>query len=246
MRKILTVIPIRSGSLGIKNKNIRPLDGIPLVAHVILAARNAVSTGKIIVSTDKREYASIANQYGADTPFIRPADLGQSSVRLHHVIKHALDYFDDIGEHFDAVLSLQATVPLVQPATIDKVIEKFHRLNCESVGTVTEIRHGHPYLSKKLIGAENDIAVDFMTLESGTPRYPRQVRPKSYYFNGSSFLRDRSLLAEMDESTNCMGVEPRVVIMDEVESINIDDEIDFKIAEYFLKNTEMHHENTQR
>ena len=111
---------------------------------------------------------------------------------------------------------------------------------------MTEIRHGHPYLSKKLVGAENDIAVDFIALERGVSRYPRQVRPDLYYFNGSMFLRDRSLLDEMDETTNCMGAKPRVVIMDEIESINIDNEVDFQIAEYFLKNMEKDHETAQR
>jgi CMP-N,N'-diacetyllegionaminic acid synthase len=245
MRKILTVIPVRSGSQGVKNKNIRPLGGLPLLAHVILAAKTAANTMKIVVSTDTEEYANLAKQYGAETPFIRPIELGRSTVRLHHVVKHALDYFDGIGERFDAVLSLQATVPLVRPATMDLVIEKFHRLHCESVGTVTEIRHGHPYLSKKLVGAENDIAVDFITLDPGIPRYPRQVRPDLYYFNGSMFLRDRSLLDKMDETTNCMGAAPRVVFMDEIESMNIDNEVDFKIAEYFLKNMEKNYEITQ-
>lgn len=234
-RKILTVIPIRSGSRGVRDKNVRLLDGKPLVAHVIKAATNAVGLSKIIVSTDDDRYSLIANKYGAETPFIRPTELGHSSVRLHHVLKHALHYFDGIGENYDAVLSLQATVPLVNSTTIDKVIEKFHALECLCVGTVSIIRHGHPYLSKKLIGADHDIAVDFLQLENDVSRYPRQLRPNLFYFNGSMFLRDRSLIDDMDETTNCMGNEPRVVLMEEEESINIDNEIDFKIAELLLK-----------
>jgi CMP-N,N'-diacetyllegionaminic acid synthase len=235
MRKILTVVPVRGGSVGVKDKNIRPLGGLPLLAHVILAAKAASGTGKIVVSTDNEKYAVMAREYGADAPFIRPADLGNSTVRLHHVVRHAMDYFDRIGEHYDAVLSLQATVPLVKPATIESVIRKFHESNCESVGTVSRIRQGHPYLSKRLLGDHEDIAVDFFDLPADTPRYPRQVRPSLYYFNGSMFLRDRSLLDHMDEGTNCMGNNPRAIIMDDVESINIDEEIDLKLAEYFLK-----------
>lgn len=238
MRKILTVIPIRSGSIGIKNKNIRLLNGKPLVAHVIEAAQNVAGIGRIIVSTDDEKYALIANSYGAETPFLRPSDLSGSNVRLHHVIKHTLDYFDNIGEHYDAILSLQATVPLIKPTTFEKVVGKFHEFDCKAVGTVSRIRHGHPYLCKKLIGQDGDIAVDFLDLDNGTPRYPRQVRPTLYYFNGSIFLRDRSLLDEMDEATNCMGDSPHVVVMDDIESINIDEEIDFKLAEYFLKERE--------
>lgn len=239
MRKIVTVIPIRSGSTGVKNKNVRLLGGKPLVAYVIKAAKNAAGVGEIIVSTDSKEYASIANECGAETPFVRPAELGRPTVRLHHVIKHSLNYFDNIGEYFDAVLSLQATVPFVKSTTIDKVINKFHALNCESVGTVSKIRHGHPYLCKYLAGDKNDIAVDFLSLEDGVARYPRQVRPILYYFDGAIFLRDRSLLDDMDETTNCMGNEPRVVLMEDVESINIDNEIDFKIAELLLKSRDI-------
>lgn len=245
MRKILTVIPIRGGSAGIKDKNVKLLGDMPLVAHVIQTAKSAVGIEKIIVSTDNEEYALIANKYGVETPFVRPADLGRSTVRLHHVIKHSLNYFDNLGERYDAILSLQATVPLVKRATIERVIDKFHKLNCESVGTVSEIRHGHPYLCKKLIGDGGDIAVDFLHLENSVARYPRQARPILYYFNGSMFLRDRSLLDEMDETTNCMGIAPRIVIMDDVESINIDEETDFKLAEYFLKEKINNNENTE-
>ena len=234
MRSILTVIPIRSGSRGVKNKNIRLLGGKPLVAHVIEAALQA-GVDKLIVSTDDENYANIAKKFGAETPFIRPADISGGRVRLHHVMAHALHYFDTKGQHFDAVLSLQATVPLVNPTTIKRVIDKFQLEKCLSVGTVSQIRHGHPYLAKQIVGDNSDIAKDYLTLDKGVPRYPRQVRPDLYYFNGSIFLRDRLLLDNIDEDTNGMGAEPRVIVMDDLESINIDDEIDFDIAEYFLE-----------
>jgi len=234
MRNILTVIPVRSGSQGVKNKNIRLLDGKPLVSYAIEAACKA-GVGKIIVSTDDEYYASVAREFGAETPFIRPASLGSGRVRLHHVMAHALNYFDMEGQNYDAVLSLQATVPLIRSSTISRVIDKFHQDKCESVGTVSQIRHGHPYLAKKIGGMNDDVAEDYLKLAKGEPRYPRQVRPDLYYFNGAMFLRDRSLLDEMDEDTNCMGKKPRVIKMDDYESINIDEELDFNVAEYFLK-----------
>lgn len=235
MRKILTVIPIRSGSQGIKNKNVKFLSGKPLVSYAISAARGARNCEKLIVSTDSESYASIAREYGVEAPFIRPEELGSSEVRLHHVIKHALNYYDALGEHYDAVMSLQATVPLIKSSTINQVIDKFHKEECQAVGTVSEIRHGHPYIAKMLAGVKSDIAVDFIELDKGVPRYPRQVRPALYFFNGAVFLRDRKLLDEMNEDTNCLGTEPRVVFMQDEESINIDEEIDFELAEFLLK-----------
>ena len=234
-RKVLTVIPVRAGSQGIKDKNIKPIAGLPLVAHAIRAAKQASGVDKLIVSTDSAIYAQIAKDFGAEVPFARPADLGLSSIRLHHVALHALRHFDSQGEHFDAVLSLQATVPLIRPQTIDQVIDKFLETDCESVGTVSLIHHGHPYLAKRLVGEREDVAEDILKLPDGIARYPRQVRPETYFFNGSMFLRSRELLESMDEATNCMGDRPRVVIMDEIESINIDNDNDFQIAKFFLE-----------
>jgi CMP-N-acetylneuraminic acid synthetase len=235
MKKMLTVIPIRSNSKGVKNKNIASLAGKPLVYHVIAAAKKSKVCNKIIVSTDSEEYAKIAEKSGAEIPFIRPKSLGKSNVRLHHVLKHAIEFFDNNNQVFDSVLSLQATVPLVKPTTIKKVVNNFESSNCDSIGTISEIRHGHPYISKKLVGKENNIAKDFLPLKLDVPRYPRQKRPSLYYFNGSIFIRKRSLITNIDESTNCMGHKPRTYLMDEKESINIDSKFDFLLAEIIYK-----------
>ena len=237
MRKILTVVPIRSGSVGVKNKNIKNLAGKPLVAHVLETLAEFSGETKVIVSTDSPEYAEIAEYYGAEVPFLRPTELADGRTRLHHVCFHALRFFDGQDQNYDAVMSVQATVPFVTHKTIRTVIEKFANPAVTSVGTVSEIRQGHPFIAKKLLGEETDIVEDFLTLESGTARYPRQVRPKLYFFNGSIFLRDRSLLENMDEGTNCMGNSPRAVLMNDLESINIDEELDFLTAEALFERT---------
>ena len=240
MRKILAVIPIRSGSQGVKNKNIRPLNGRPLVSYVIEILKKSKGVEKCIVSTDSIDYANIARGLGIDVPFIRPLELGKGDVRLHHVMKHALNCFDSIGENFDAVLSLQATAPLIQVKTLDKVIDRFHEKNCQAVGTVSKIRHEHPYLAKKIL--EDGSLSAFLKLPTDTHRYPRQVRPDLCYFNGSIFLRDRSLLDEMNETLNCLGDNPQAIFMNDIESINIDDNFDFDIAECVLKKKEKENE----
>ena len=229
LRRILTVIPARSGSKGVKDKNIRKLNGKPLIGHAIEKALSINRLSKVIISTDSLEYAEIAESYGAEVPFIRPAELADSSTRLHHVMKHALDFFDRIGEKFDAVLSLQPTVPLITTNTLEELIRKFDSQDCKAVGTASEIRQGHPYLAKLLSGPAEDTAEDFIRLEKGIVRYPRQKRPFLVFFNGAAFLRDRCLLEEMNEDENCMGDGPKVLMMSDLESLNIDEEFDFDL-----------------
>ena len=121
----------------------------------------------MIISTDSLEYAEIAESYGAEVPFIRPAELADLSTRLHHVMKHALDFFDRIGEKFDAVLSLQPTVPLITTNTLEELIKKFDSQDCKAVGTASEIRQGHPYLAKTFVWPAEDTAQDYIRLEEG-------------------------------------------------------------------------------
>lgn len=235
-RKILCVIPARGGSVGVPRKNIKPLHGRPLIYYPIMAAREAVNIDRFIVSTDDKEIADIAASFGAEVPFVRPDDLASGTTTLIYVMRHALHYFDALGEHFDAVLSLQATTPLISSATIDAVVEKFHSTGCDAVVTAAEIRHGHPLLSKKIV--EGDKLVDFFPVPSDTIRYPRQRREPAYYCNGSIFLRDRHLLDNLDPYSNCLGDSPRAVIIDGEEAINIDEKLDFRLAEFLMSERE--------
>lgn len=206
------------------------------MSYAIQTAKSMTAQCKVIVSTDSEEYKEIATKEGAECPFTRPSELADSKTRLHHVLKHALMFFDDEGIKFDAVLSIQATCPLLSSSTLNKMVEKFSDPSCMAVGTISEIRQGHPYLAKILSGENGDVAQDFIELARGVPRYPRQVRPPLYFFNGAAFLRDRKLLDDIDEDTNCLGTDPRTVKTDDRESMNIDEEFDFEMIELLLQN----------
>ncbi len=230
--KVLAVIPARSGSRGLPRKNVMPLLGKPLMHYAIGTALETPGIDKVIVSTDDEEFAKVANLGGAETPFLRPPELSGSRVTLIHVMKHALDFYDEQGVHFDAVLSVQATAPLLTSATLAKMLELFRsKEGCTAVATASPIRRGHPWLAKRLVGPNEDEAIDFVELPEGTVRYPRQIRPGAFYFNGCAFLRHRSLLEDPDPPTNALGGRPSVVVIEDEESINIDDMFDFKIAE---------------
>jgi len=121
---ILVVIPARGGSVGVPRKNIKDLNGQPLIAYVIKAALGTKYNLDVVVSTDDAEIARIAKHYGADVPFLRPKEISDSNTTLILVAKHAMEYFISVGIHYDAVLSLQPTAPLIKSKTIENAINK--------------------------------------------------------------------------------------------------------------------------
>ena len=230
-RRILTVIPARKGSKRVPLKNIREICGKPLLHYAIEAAKNAVLVEDLVVSTEDSQIAKCAKLAGARV-LTRPSIYANDEVSLALVMHNVLDALDDKGHYYDAILSLQATSPLINSDTIDEVINTFHRRNCSAVVTVTKIRQKHPYLSKRLMHgmASNFIDVPDIKL------YPKRNLEASYYFNGAIFLRDRCLLADYDYTTNALGNRVTVVEMGDEESVNIDTEFDFKIAKLLLEN----------
>ena len=122
--KILAVIPARCGSKGLPDKNIKDLNGKPLIAHSIQHALDSELIDRVIVSTDSQNYAEIANEYGAETPFLRPAEYAQDDSTDLVVFQHVLDrlhrdenYIPDICVH------LRPTYPIRNVTDIDKAIE---------------------------------------------------------------------------------------------------------------------------
>lgn len=228
-RRILGVIPIRSGSKGIKNKNIQDFNGHPLFTRALSALTACGGCDTVIISTESEQYAALGRQYGAYIPFLRPENLADDGTRLHYVLAHALKKFDELGQHFDAVLSVQATAPLLRPCTLSKMITIFHSSGCDAVGTASEIQKGHPYLARTF-NSESLESREFLRLPNDVHRYPRQCRPQLFYFNGAAFLRDRSLLDIIDDESNCLGSSPKMVLIDDVEGLNIDTYIDLKVA----------------
>lgn len=228
--KILAVIPARGGSMGVKRKNVQMVCGKPLISYAIEATLKSSGIDHTIVSTDDPEIESIARAMGVDVPFRRPDEISGGSALLVNVIKHAYDFFVSKGIYFDGVLSIQPTAPLISPKIISSMIEKF-KSGGESVATATEVGHGHPYICHTL---KEDVATPFMTLPSGAKRYPRQSRPKVYYFNGAAFLRSRRLLEDLDPETNGLGEAPRVILMSPEESLNIDSHFDLEMIGYVL------------
>lgn len=230
---ILAIIPARSGSKGVKDKNFRPLAGKPLIEYAIRAAQKCADISKLIVSTDDKRIAKIADTLGVDVPFIRPKELVRDNTSLVSVNQHALGFFKEKGIVYDGVLSLQPTNPFVKVETIEKAINLFFLSKCDSVTTVAEITAGHPYIAKKLL-TENKIT-NFCEIPPNEPIAPRQKRRKAYYLTGGMYLRTKQILDIVEPSNHCLGADARAVVVNEFEAVDINSEIDLEFAEYLIQ-----------
>jgi N-acylneuraminate cytidylyltransferase len=191
--KILGLIPARGGSKGIPRKNIKPLGGKPLIAYSIEAGLKSRYLDKVLVSTDDEEIAQVARQYGADVPFIRPAELARDDTPTLPVIQHALRFLADKGETYDAVCLLQPSSPFRTPAFIDAAIEKYVRSGADSLVTVRRVpHHFNPHW---IFEPGKDGFLHIATGESNKNIIPRrQELPPAYYRDGSIYISDASLI----------------------------------------------------
>ena len=124
MRDVIAIIPARSGSKGVPDKNIRLLAGKPLLAYSIAAARLIGTINRVIVSTDSEYYADIAREYGAETPFLRPAEFSGDRSTDYQVIRHAIDWMiDNEGYQPEFLVHLRPTTPLREISHIENAIE---------------------------------------------------------------------------------------------------------------------------
>lgn len=124
-KKILAIIPARGGSKGLPGKNIRSLAGLPLIAHSIEFARLCPEITTTIISTDSEEIATVARQFGADVPFMRPAELAQDDTPMWPVLRHALQFVEQNEKRaYDFVILLDPTSPGRLPADVTGAFEK--------------------------------------------------------------------------------------------------------------------------
>ena len=144
--KVLAVIGARSGSKSIPDKNIKPLLGKPLMGWIIEAAKKAKTVSRVVLSTDSETYAEVGRQFGAETPFIRPADIAHDKAIDIEYLTHATKWLEDNeGWKPDIILRLPATSPLCTPEFIDRCVELLMEdPNATSARTVTDTSK-HPY-----------------------------------------------------------------------------------------------------
>jgi len=224
---ILAVIPARGGSKDLPNKNLKRLGGLPLVAHTILAAKQAATLDRIILSTDSPEIAKVGKRYGVEVPFLRPAGLATDDAPMTPVLAHAVSWAEkDHGKPVDVVVSLQPTSPLRRPQHIDDGIHLLFKSGAESVVGLCQARH-NPYWMWVIRDGE------VMRLFSeGWNFQRRQDLPVVYRVNGAFYANQRHVIMEYGR---ILGKTIRGLIMTEEDSIDIDSSLDFTLAQTLLR-----------
>lgn len=190
---ILGLIPAREGSKGIPGKNIKTLGHQPLIAYAIQDGLASKYLAKMAVSTDGENIAEVVRQYGLEVPFIRPKELAQDQTPSIEVVLHAIEFFEQKGEFFDAVCLLQPTSPFKPKGFIDDCIRKFIATDSDSLISVLEVPHEfNPHWTFEMdVDGNLAIATGEETL---IPR--RQELPKAYHRDGSVYISKVSLVKE--------------------------------------------------
>lgn len=221
----IAIIPARSGSKGLKDKNIKELYGKPLMSYTIEAAIESGIFDCIHVSTDSAKYAEIAKTYGVDIPFLRDAEYATDSATTWETVKNVVSRYLDLGKEFDMVTILQPTTPLRTGEDICRAYQFFCEKVALSVVSVCEAEHS-PLLCNTL---EADLSLNqFIDMK----RIGRRQDMSTYYrVNGGIYMMRTSVLENIEE---LYGKRSYAYIMDKGNSIDIDDEFDFQLAEYIM------------
>lgn len=226
-KKIVCIIPARKGSKGLPDKNIKELLGKPLIAYTIEHARESRYIDKIIVSTDSEKIADISKKYGAEVPFLRPKKLSNDNSSVIDVLIHAVKHIEKTEKTvFDIVVLLHVTAPLRTSADIDKCIELLINRKTDNVFSVTEAQR-NPYFNMVEITKNKKV-----TLVKKGSFVTRQSAPKVYDMNASIYVWWKKIL---EHHKKVLLKKSHVYIMPKERSVDIDDNIDFRIAEIFME-----------
>lgn len=226
--KIMAIIQARGGSKGLPRKNVRPLNSKPLIYYTIREALESRFLDRIIVSTEDKEIMELAKAYGAEV-ITRPANLAKDDTPSLPVVQHAIQYLEEIEDyHPDVVVILQPTSPLRIVKDINEAIGKLLEGSCDSVVSVCEVEHPLHWM----FTLEGD-RLKRIIEGGGVTR--RQAAPKVYRVNGAVYATYRDVIMKQNA---IIGNDTRAYIMPLERSVDIDTELDFKLAELLMRERE--------
>lgn len=226
-KKIIGWIPARGGSKGIPRKNIIDLCGKPLISYSITAALQSEYIDYVMVSTDDEEIAAVAREWGAEIPFLRPAELASDTAKTVDAVVYTVQALRDQGMEFDTVVLLQPTQPLRTAEDIDGAIETYMEAGCTPLVSVSRVED-HPLLIRSI--QENQL-VPLLNVSS-TCR--RQDMPDYYRVNGCIYINEAD---QIDENTS-FNDNSLPFVMDNSHSVDIDAMRDLYMAKYYLEQAE--------
>lgn len=226
---MLAIIPARGGSKGLPGKNIKELNGKPLIAYTIESALKSKYIDRVIVTTDVDDIAKVARQYGADVPFIRPAYLASDTASAIDVYLHATEFvMEETGAKIDKFMVLLPTTPMRTNKHIDNAVEFF---NAKQAITLISVKEAETPVTWYMNRDENDRIVN-AGFGAGNAITNRQVNVKYYIPNGAIYILDYNLLKNNRTyyCGNTVGFE-----MSADDSVDIDTLTEFKFAEMIIK-----------
>ena len=193
-KRVIAIIPARAGSKGLPGKNTRDLCGKPLIAWSIEAGLQSKYIDEVMVTTDSRDIADVAQQYGAEVPFLRPGYLADDAAPTFDTVKHVLDtYEEDLNKTFEYVVLLEPTSPLREKSDIDNMIKNLtdEEYYFDSIISVGEV-HEHPSIMKKIV--DGNRLEQFCSELNMTSR--RQDNKPAYFPYGVAYIAKTPILLE--------------------------------------------------
>lgn len=222
--RILAIVPARGGSKGIKDKNIKEIEGRPLIEYTIEAAKRCEYIDEIVVSTDSEKIAKVAKKAGAKVPFLRPDELASDTARTIDVVLFTIEQLKLIGQEYDIVVLLQPTSPLRDEDDICGAIEKYVSCNMKSLVSVSEVSES-PILMRQIV---DETHMEKLLNINSTIR--RQDMAKYYMVNGSIYIN------KIEELNSDTSFNDNVIpyVMDRSHSVDIDDYVDIEVMKYYV------------
>ncbi len=224
-KTFLAIIPARSGSKGIIDKNIREINHKPLMAYTVEACKRSGIFDDIVVSTDSVTYAEIAERFGASVPFFRPKELATDQASSNDVILHVINGLGQLGKDFDCFMLLQPTSPLRNEIHMMESADILLENDADSVVSICK-SDSHSYLTVELTEEGR-----LKALFSDKKQVRRQDIPPKYRINGAIYL---TLTSYFMKHKSFYEGKTLPYLMSAFDSIDIDDDFQLKIAELLL------------
>ena len=226
--RYVALISARGGSKGLPGKNTKLLGGIPLIGRSIQVAKKVSRIDRIIVSTDSEEIAAVAREYGAEVPFMRPAELAKDTSSEWSVWRHAIDYLrnnDTIT--VDVLVNLPTTAPLRNVIDVDNCLDEYEKGGVDIVITVTEA-HRSPYFN--MVSNDNKGYSSVVIPDGKINR--RQDSPVVYDMTTVAYVVNPEYVKN---SNGIFDGKVRSIEVPIERAIDIDTDLDLKIAECILQ-----------
>ncbi|TAK00232.1 acylneuraminate cytidylyltransferase family protein [bacterium] len=230
------IIPARGGSKGLPRKNIRLLAGKPLIAYAIETALSSKLIDRVIVSTDDAEIARIAREYGAEVPFMRPQELALDDMPEWLVWRHAIQMLDPTGSssRMDMLVCVPPTSPLRAVEDVDACIRLLQEDDVDLVITVRPAER-NPYFNMVSL---DERGYAQLVICPPQPVYRRQAAPEVFDITTVAYAARPEFILRAD---SMFEGRVKAVVVPSERALDIDTELDFKLAEFLMQQSSMRH-----